>query len=176
MKRFGKSLAYFIFVVVAMLFFLPKINLYYLGESFVEKYKIVMSQEKLTDQGLTLKIDEGKLYYDDLMVAHIDHISIKPLIVFNAISVSPFTFSKDMEQFLPLGIESFNITHTVFSPLHVSIESSGDFGYLSGDIALYDRSISLVLTPSKLLVEKNPFWLKRMKKTTEGDYRYESNY
>jgi len=176
MKRIGSFAAYFIITLVLILFFLPKINLYYQAEAFIEKYKLTISGEKLFDNGLSFKIKEGTIYFDDLIVAKIDEISIVPLLIHNSISVSSFSFSEDMEQFLPLGIENINITHSVFNPVHVKIESSGDFGSLEGDIALYDRNISLVLFPSKLLMKQKPFWMKRLKKDLQGGYRYESAY
>ena len=176
MKYIGSFLAYFIITLVLILFFLPKINLYYLSEAFIEKYKVTISGEKLVDKGLSFKIKEGTIYFDDLVVAKIDEISILPLLVYNSIQVSPFSFSKDMEQFLPLAIENINITQSIVNPVHVKIESSGDFGSLVGDIALYDRNISLVLMPSKLLIKQKPFWMKRLKKDSQGGYRYESAY
>lgn len=176
MKIIGKIIIYFIVVAGLILFFLPKTNLYYQGEAILEKYKVVLSQEQLSDQGFALKISDGILYYDDLVVAKIKEIKIRTLIFYNGISFAPFSLSKDMEQFLPLGIENLSITHTVLNPLHVMIEGEGDFGALEGDVSLYDRNISLVLTPSALLEKKKPFWLKRMKKTAEGEYRYESAY
>jgi hypothetical protein len=176
MKRFGKIVIYFGIVAGLFLFFLPKINLYYQAEAFLKTYKVIVSQEKVTDQGLGLRISDAKLYYDDLLVAKIEEIKIRTLIFYNSVSIAPFSLSKDMEQFLPLGIENLNITHSVLSPLHVKIEGEGDFGVLDGDISVYDKNISLVLTPSTLLEKKKPFWLKRMKKTAEGEYRYESAY
>jgi len=176
MKRIGSFVAYLIITLVLVLFFLPKINLYYQAETLLERYKITISNEKLFDSGLGFKIKEGTVYFDDLIVAKIDEISIVSLILHNTIKVSPFSFSKDMEQFLPLAIENLNITHSVLNPIHVKIESSGDFGSLEGDIALYDRNISLVLIPSKLLIKQKPFWMKRLKKDSQGGYRYESAY
>lgn len=176
MKRLGKIVIYFFVTIGLLLFFLPKVNLYYQGEAILEKYKVVLSQEQLSDQGFGLKISDGILYYDDLIVAKIEEIEIRSLLVYNSLDIAPFSLSKDMEQFIPVAMNSLNITHSVFNPLHVKIEGEGDFGLLEGDISLYDRKISLLLTPSATFTKMRPFWLKRMKKTTEGDYRYESTY
>ncbi|MEA3521473.1 MAG: hypothetical protein U9R50_00705 [Campylobacterota bacterium] len=176
MKRLGKLFIYLIVTLLLILFFLPKINLYYQAEVLLQKYKVTISQEKLSDKGFSFLIEEGVIYFDDLVVAKIDEVSIIPLLLYNSVTFSPFSFSEDMKRFIPLGIENLNITHSVVNPLHVKLEGSGDFGSLEGDIGLYERNISLVLNPSPLLIKQKPFWIKRMKKTAEGGYRYESTY
>ncbi len=176
MKRLGIILVYFIIILGFILFFLPKINLYYQAETLLEKYKVTISQETLSDKGFIFTIEKGLVYFDDLVVAKIDKVSASSFLVYNSVRFSPFSLSKDMEQFLPIGIQNFNVTHSVINPVHVIIQGAGDFGSFKGDIALLDRNISLVLSPSKLLIKQRPFWLKRMKKTAEGDYRYESAY
>ena len=176
MRRLGSFIAYFIITLVLILFFLPKVNLYYKAETLLEKYKVTISGEKLLDKGLSFKIQEGLIYFDDLVVAKIDEISIVPLLAYNSLHVKPFSFSEDMKQFIPLKVDNLNITQTLINPLHVRIESSGEFGSLEGDIALKDRNISLILRPSKLLLKQRPFWMKELKKDAQGGYRYESNY
>jgi hypothetical protein len=158
------------------IFFLPKVNLYYKAEELLENYKITVSAEKLTDSGFNFKINDGVIYFDDLVVAKVEEISITPLLLYNKIDVKPFSFSKDMKQFVPLKINNLNITHTILNPLHVSIKGSGEFGSLDGDISILDRNISLILMPSKTLLNKKPFWLRKMKKDSQGGYRYESAY
>ena len=176
MRYVIKPLSYLLLVLLLVIFFSPKTNLFYKAEEILQSYKVTVSAEKLTDSGFNFKINDGIIYFDDLVVAKIEEISITPLLVYNNIKVLPFTLSKDMKQFIPLKIETLYIKHTILNPLHVSIKSSGDFGSLSGDIAIMDRNVSLILTPSKLLLKKKPFWLRKMKKDSQGGYRYESAY
>ncbi len=176
MRYIFKPIIYLFLIIFLTIFFAPKINLYYQAEEILDNYKITVSAEKLTDNGYNFKINDGIIYYDDLVVAKIDEIAITPLLVYNKVDVKPFSFSDDMKQFIPLKIDNLNITHTVIDPLHVSIKSSGEFGSLDGIISILDKNISLILQPSKLLLDKKPFWLRKMKKDSQGGYHYESTY
>ncbi len=176
MKRLKKALIYFLLAVAMFLFFLPKIQLYYGLETLLKPYKVSISGEEIHDYGWNITVKDGLLAYDDLTVATLDAISVTPLLIYNTITVDPILLAEDMEQFVPRSIEEIRIVHSILNPLHVSISASGEFGVLQGDVALLDRNVSLILEPSKVLTDSKPFWLGRLKKDTEGGYRYETAY
>jgi hypothetical protein len=176
MKLIMKIFAYILLVIMMIIFFLPKINLYYKAEELLENYKVVLSAELPSDSGFRFKISDGTLYFDDLVVAKNSEITITPLLVYNSVDVKAFSFSEDMKQFTPLGVDGISLRHSIFDPLHVKIQGSGDFGSLDGKISILDKNISLILTPSPQLIKQKPFWLRKMKKNSQGDYTYESTY
>ena len=176
MRYMLKFFAYLLLVLFLVIFFLPKVNLYYKAEQILQNYKLTVSAEKLTDNGFSFKINDGVVYFDDLAVAKIGEISLTSLLFYNRIDVKPFSFSKDMQQFVPLRVDNLNITYTIINPVNISIAASGEFGSLKGDISLLDKNISLLLKPSKTLLNKRVFWLRQMKKDSQGGYHYESAY
>lgn len=176
MRYILKPLAYMFTAIALIIFFMPKINMYYKAEELLENYKLTISGEKVVDDGFIFKVEDGTLYFDDLVVANFDEISIVPLVFYNSVDVKPFSLSDDMRQFIPLKVNNINITQTVVNPLHVKIDARGEFGSVSGDIDILNSKISLILMPSKLLLKKRPFWLRQMKKDSQGGYRYESTY
>jgi len=176
MKRMKKALFYFLIAVGLVLFFLPKTQLYYGLEGMLKPYNVFISGEVVHDYGWNMVLKEGTLAYDDLNVATFDAVSVTPLLIYNAVTVDPVLLAEDMDQFLPRSIETIRIVHSIFNPLHVSIVAEGEFGTLEGDVALLDRNVSLLLNPSKALMDRKPFWLGRLKKDSEGGYRYETAY
>ena len=173
-----KVLAFFVYILIAIFFvvvFLPKINLYYKAEELLHSKSVVITQESMNDSGLSFSISDAKLYYGDLYVAEFSSISLTTLILYNSLSVDSFTLSKDMKQFLPREMEGITIMYTPFNPLHVSLDASGEFGELEGDVDIATRHITLHLLASPMLTKQSPFWLRKLKKV-EGEYIYELNY
>lgn len=176
MKKLGLGIFYFLVVIYSIIFFTPKINLYYQLEILLQEKQIVITQENIVDSGFSLSIEEGSLYYGDLLVGQFDKVSILSLLFFNSVSLDPFALSQDMEIFFPRNIQGLTLTHAFFNPLHVKIQGSGDFGEINGDVNLLDRTIVLNLQASKVLLSKKPFWMKKLKKDETGAYRYATTY
>ncbi len=176
MKRLGKFLLYLTVFLVLVLFFAPKRQLYYFGESKLAPYGVVLSGEYVDDGGLSLSLKDGTLYYQDLEVAKLPEVTVLPLLVFNAVTVAPFSFSEQMQGFVPGTVDGIRVRQSLLDPLHVLVDASGDFGTLEGNIDLGARRVSLLLTPSKRLLESKSFWLKELKKQQSGGYLYESAF
>jgi hypothetical protein len=176
MKRFGIGLVYILIVIYSVIFFVPKINLYYELEHYLKQQQVVIVNEDIQDRGFSLNISDGTLFYGDLNVVTFSDISFKTLLVYNSIHMQPFELSDDMESFFPKNVTSLNAQHSIFNPLHVTFKGSGDFGSFKGDIDLLENKLHLILIPSKLLLKKKPFWMKKLKKDKEGGYRYAISY
>ncbi|MBN2895254.1 MAG: hypothetical protein JXK05_05110 [Campylobacterales bacterium] len=176
MKKVKILLLYSAILLALIIFFLPKTQLYYQAEALLAEYKVFISQERVIDNGLTLGLQEGTIYYDDMAIAAFEAIRLRPWVFYNSLVLEPTELSAEMEQFVPRSIDWLKITYAVYDPLHVTIEGSGAFGSVEGSVALFDRNISLTLTPSEALLGKKPFWLGKLKKDSEGGYRYETTY
>lgn len=175
-KKVRTFALYALIMLVLIIFFLPKAQLYFKVESLLSNYKVYISNETVRDSGLSLFVKEGTIYYDDMAVADFEALSIRPWLAYNAISLSPTELAPEMEQFVPRHIEGLRLYYTPFSPLHVKLEASGAFGEVKGSVALWEHNVSIVLMPSEELLAKKPFWLNKLKKEEEGGYRYETTY
>jgi hypothetical protein len=174
---FLKKSALFIFVFIALvIFFSPKTQLYYKAEEILADKHIILSEETVNDNGFVFSIEGGRLYYDDLEVAQLNEVTFLPLIFFNRISVAPFTFSREVRNFIQGMVTQMYLQYSLIDPLHIIYKAEGDFGTITGSVAFLDRNISIDLTPSdKLLQSKQP-WLRKLKKEEGGVYHYESTY
>lgn len=176
MKKVKMSLLYSAIALALSIFFLPKVQLYYQAEALLAEYKVFISQENVVDSGLTLGVEDGTLYYDDMAVATFEAMRLRPWVFYNALVLEPTELFAEMEQFVPRSIDRLKITYALYDPLHVRLQGSGAFGSLEGSVALLDRNISMTLMPSEALLGKKPFWLSKLKKDPEGGYRYETTY
>ncbi len=104
MKKLGLGIVYLFITIYSVIFFAPKINLYYQLEELMQEKQIVITQENIIDKGFSLSLEEGRLYYGDLLVAEFSKISILSLLVFNQVSLAPVTLSKHMEKLFPRNI------------------------------------------------------------------------
>ena len=176
MKKLFIFFAYLLITLYAVIFFAPKLQLYYQAETLLQKYNIAISKEIVQDRGFVTHIREGEIYFDDLRVAKIEHISLTTLLFYNALHVDAFSFADDMRRFVPLSVERIDLRYSITSPLHITLSAVGAFGELTGSVDLRARIVRLFLSPSKELLAKKPFWLRKLKKSKEGGYIYESSY
>ena len=175
MKKVALFFGYLLIAIFFVILLSPKVQLYYKLEQLLQTKQVILTQEHISDSGLSLHVKEAKLYYGDMYVASLSELSITPLLIYNTLHIESFTLSKEMEQFLPRDIDAIAISYSVIDPLHVTINAQGAFGALTGRVDLKARHLVLDLEPSATLLKKRPFWMRRLKKV-EGVYRYESSY
>ena len=126
MRYVVKPLTYLFLAVILIIFFLPKINLYFQAEEILENYKVTISGEKLIDNGFNFKIDDGTIYFDDLVVAKVQEISIVPLLVYNKIDIK-LNASKLSIKDYGCGMEEFELLR-IFDNYYQSDKNSKGFG------------------------------------------------
>jgi hypothetical protein len=176
MKRVKSIIIYSIVFVGLLLFFAPKLQLYFALEKQMQSLNIKISQERVNDQGLTLALQEGSLYYSDLLVGQFETVSLLPALVFNRVNIERFAFSEEMNRFAKGAIHNVNVTHHIFMPLIVHISADADMGEMRAEINLKDRNVSLNFMPTEAFLKQPPFWLSKMKKSEEGGYAFETTY
>jgi len=175
--RFLKKTLLFLLAFIALvIFFSPKVQLYYKAEAILADNNVILSEETAKDRGFIFSIEGGRLYYDDLEVAQLNEITLLPLVFFNRLSVAPFAFSKEMQGFVPGMVTKMYIQYSIIDPVHIVCEAEGDFGTFRGSVAFLDKNISMGLVPSEKLLQSRPPWLRQLKKDKGGVYRYESAY
>lgn len=176
MKRLGIITLYTLLIAVLVIFFLPKRQLYYQSESLLQSKGVVLSGEHVKDSGLALVLRGGTLYYQDLKIAELSEVKFRFLLLYNRLSVAPFTFSEAMQQFVPGTVDSLDIIYAVTVPTRIRIHARGDFGKLDGWIDLVQSKVHLTLLPSSQLSERRPPWFRELKKGPSGEYQYEVAY
>lgn len=176
MKKIALFLFYFVLFFGALLFFTPKENLYYFAEEQLKPFDVVIGYEEAVDRGFTLELLHAKLYVQKIKSADIKSASIGLYGLYNTVSLNKIVLDKTFEQFFPLVIEHVDLHHSLFNPFNLSAEATGDFGEAVASVDLLEHNASVIVRPSKLMLSRYKGTLKQLKKTKEGDYRYDYQF
>ena len=176
MVKFLKILSYTILFILAIGYFFPKINFYYLLENEFKKNNIILSQEKIIDKAFSLEINEAKLYFKKIETADIESINIKTFLVYNSVSVENIKLSTMAVSFTPISIDNIYMKYTIFNPLNIVGEVNGEFGKAMININIIDRKMNIVVLPSKLMLDNYKNTLRNLKKNEDGEYEYVKNF
>ena len=174
-KRLGKGFLWGIVLLYLIVFFIPKSNLYYLGESFLAKEKIYINGETAADRGWQFALHDAGVIYQGIRAATIPEVSLTTLLVYNSLSVAPFAVSDELSGFLPPQVEAIRITHSLLAPHKLSLYAKGDFGEVTGEVNLLNRTIQADMKISSVMQKNYGAMLRQLKKTKEG-YRYASSF
>lgn len=173
--RWLKRVVWVLFFLWLLIAFIPKTNLYYFAEEFLQTHKIVFNAEKTSDFLGIFSIKDAQVYYDGLHVGDVKSASLLPFVLYNNISLKQASFVDNMKQFVPKNINSLQIHHTLFYPIEAFIFGDGDFGELQGSVNFYTKKLTLTLTPAKNFAKNYPAIASEFKQK-EGKYIYETNF
>ena len=176
MKKIALFFLYSFLFIAALLFFTPKENLYYFAEEQLKPLGVVIGYEEAVDHGFTLEILHAKLYVQKIKSADIDSATIGIFGIYNAVSLDNIVLDKAFEQFFPPLIQRIDLHQSIFNPLSLNAVAIGDFGEAEATVDLLERNATVILKPSKLMFSRYKSTLKQLKKTKEGDYRYEYKF
>jgi hypothetical protein len=175
-KRFGILLAYVVGFITVLMILTPKVNLYYLIETQIKPFGIIIDGEHAEDRGFTLRLSDGTLYAKQIETARVDTLDAGFFGLYNYISVSKVRLADTFEKLFPTEITSIRVTYAVWNPLAVTLDAEGDFGTARATLTLTDRTLNAVVTPSKLMSSRYQNTLRRLKKDETGGYRYETRF
>jgi len=176
MKKIALFLFYSLFFLAMLLFFTPKENLYYFGEEQLKPLGIVIGYEEAIDHGFSLEIKDAKLYVQKIKSANIADATLHFFGVYNTVYIENIVLDNTFEQFFPPLINHVSIHQSIFSPQQLQAEAIGDFGEAHATVNLLDRNLSVIVKPSKLMLSRYRNTLRQLKRSKEGEYRYESKF
>ncbi|MDB2562090.1 hypothetical protein N9X61_00650 [Sulfurimonas sp.] len=169
-------LAYSLFFMFALLFFVPKVSLYHYAEKQLQKQKVIFSNEVPIDKAFSLGLQHMDVSYDSIQSAKVENVDIKLFMLYNHVHIQNIELSEMAAAFLPTKIDNIDIEYTLLNPLEIIASSSGDFGDASASLNILDRNVSVILMPSELMQKKYTKTLRNMKKNTEGSYEYAKTF
>ncbi len=172
MVRILKLLGYTLFFILALIYFMPKVSLYHYAEQKLAENKIIFSNESAVDNGLSLKLSNVNVSYSEIQSATVKNIDIKLLIFYNSLSVENIELSSMASSFVPLHIKTLDIKYTILNPVTIIANASGEFGEANARLNILDKNVTILLTPSKLMLNKYKNTLQSLRKNQSGEYEY----
>ena len=172
MVKIAKFFGYLLFFLAMVLFFLPKVELFYLAEKQLEPLKVIISDEKLVDSGFSLEVQDAKIYFEGIESASIEQVQINPWVLTNSVTLQNIKLSHAAKSFVPLDVESVELSYHLFNPVAVNIYAKGGFGELQGKLDLINTNVTLSLNPSSKMTKEYAHTLRNLKKEKTGEYSY----
>jgi len=173
MKRIMTFLVSAILVLVVIIAFAPKRYLYNLAQQHMVKETIIFSGEHVHDRLFGLEIRDANIYVKDILVGHLNEMTLKPFIFANIFTCKDFASSKEIQQLIPLSIKEASLMHWVGQSYKLFLKAEGSFGEAKGFVNLKEKKIYLEI----FSVPEFEKYIKTVaKKSEEGFYVYESSY
>ena len=169
-----KILLAILLLIVGLVLFMPKVNLFYALGDLMKKELVQIQQKSIKDRWVDLQLLDATVFYDKIESIKAKEIDIKPWLLYNKITLKEIKPSSSIKRFFNFKANSAVITHSILDYKKAHIEADGDFGEISGEADLIARKIHLLLKPTKRF-EKNQVVRDYFKKTKEG-YVYESSF
>jgi hypothetical protein len=116
---------------------MPKDNLYYTLQKYLEKEKVYINSD--IKSGIDLKLINGTVYYNKMDVLTFKNIDILPFILFNEIKADNI---KIIDKYKINSIKAF---YTIFYPIKIFIKGKSSFGELDGYVDLVKREIKVYI-------------------------------
>ena len=169
-------LAYSLFFILALMYFTPKVSIYYLLEKELKERDVVISDEELQDRGFNLIIEHANVSFKSIESASIGETSVKIFALYNSINIKNIVLSSTAKSFIPLKIDSAQVRYSIFNPLNVKAYAVGEFGEMEAEISIVDRNLHVDLKPSKNMLKNYRSTLKNLKKTENGEFVYDKTF
>lgn len=176
MVRVLKILAYILFFILAVVYFLPKSNLYYFAEQELQKQKIMISEETTVEQMFSLELQNAVLSYANIDVATISKSDIQLFVLYNTLTLHDVNLSSMAATFVPLKVDTLEAKYTILNPLTIYIHAKGAFGEADASLHIKDRNITILLKPSSLMQKQYVNSMRKLKKNNNGEYEYAKNF
>jgi hypothetical protein len=167
-----KKIILAIFVILlSLVIFAPKRELYYLLEAQLMQQDIIIHNEEI-DAGLfSLTLKHPELYVKGIKVAQVDKVTLRPLLFYTTASIKGVQFDRALERWVSGGLTEITASHLFVHPMRVNLSLSGTFGKAEGYADLESRNIHLDLTEEAEIGK-----LKSMLKKGEKGWYYETSF
>jgi len=173
MVRILRFFAYFSFLIMALIYFSPKNNMYYLLEKELKSESLIVNNELVNDKGFTLNIKNATILTNSILIAEVMNIDFNFFIFYNSININTITLNEISKSLIPLNIQKVDIYYSIVNPLNILLSGEGEFGKFKAKFNMLNQILDIKLEPSKLMKSKYKNTLRKFKKSENGEYIYE---
>ncbi len=143
---------FFILLLVlwfALLLFMPKQALYYKLEEFLLKNEIKINEKSIEEGLFSLTLYESKVYVKGIKLGTVEKIEFFTLLFYTQVELHTLLLDESLKNMAPTEIDELKLTHAIWNPLNISLDSQGLFGNVSGYVSLVEPHIRLDFNETK---------------------------
>jgi hypothetical protein len=171
MQMVKKSFIVLMVAWLGILVFMPKQELYYKLEEEIAKQDIKLNEAKISEGLFSLTLNQVNVYYKGINVATIEEVDLCTMLFYSSIELRSLHMDDSLKTMVPQITEEALLSHSILSPLTISVDASGSFGSMAGKIDLSERTVRLDFNESK-----NIEMLKPQLKQDEKGWFYETSF
>ncbi|MCF6330913.1 MAG: hypothetical protein L3I99_05135 [Sulfurimonas sp.] len=172
MRRPLKYIGYILFFISVLIYFSPKIAIFYLLENKLNSYSVVISDEKLQDNGLYLNVKDAVISTKGIETAKVKEMKIKIFGLYNSANLTNVKLSPTISSLIPTNVNELHISYSVFNPLNINAYANGGFGNVEVNFNLMNFKLELELEASAVMKKDFKSTLRNLKKLDTGAYSY----
>ena len=155
----------------AILVLMPKQEFYYKLEEVLSTHEIELNEEKIDEGFFSLNLHQVTVYFKGIPVATIEEMDLCTLLFYSRLELKGLHVDDSLKRMVPQETQKALLSHTILSPLKVSVDAQGSFGGMTGTIDLHARKVHLDFNESK-----NIEMLKPQLKKAEKGWIYETSF
>ena len=171
MQMVKKFFLWFFLVGFAVLFFMPKAELYYALERELAKQDIRLNEGSIEQGVLYLTVRDVTVYAKGIELAKIESIHFFTLLGYSTLELKQIVVDDLLKSKVPSPTEKVSVSHSIFSPLGLTLDANGTFGEAQGEVSLLEGSLRVNLVEAKEISTLKPY----LKQDEEGWY-YETSF
>jgi hypothetical protein len=165
---------FFIFLLVlwfAILFFMPKQELYYKAEELLLKQDIKINEKSIEEGLFSLTLLDAKVFVKGIELATVEKIEFFTLLFYTKVDVNNLILDASLKNIAPTNIDKVEIAHAIWNPLNVAFDAQGPFGNVNGQASLLERHMRLDFNETEGIE-----MLKASLKQDEKGWFYETSF
>ena len=155
----------------ALLFFMPKQELYYTLEKELAKQGVEINEEGIEEGIFSLTLNNASIYVKGIKIATVEKVSFFTLLFYTKAEVNDLLLDDSLKAMAPKRTDKAVFTHSVLSVLNVLIHAEGSFGVVDGYANLKERMLHLDFIEPKEIDSIR----SQLKKDEKGWY-YETSF
>lgn len=171
MQMVKNSFIVLIIAWLSILVLMPKQEFYYKLEEELAKHEIKLNEEKISEGFFSVRLNQVTVYFKGIPVATIEEVNLCTLLFYSSLELQSLHVDDSLKTMVPQETKKAILSHSILSPLDVSVEASGSFGFMAGKIDLGERKLRLDFNESK-----NIEMLKPQLKKDEKGWVYETSF
>ena len=171
MQMVKKTVIVFFVLWFAVLFFMPKKELYYKLEHTLVKEGIKINEEKIEEGVFSLTLKNADFYMKGIKVASAEKVTFFTLLFYTKLEVNELFLDDSLKNMAPQHTQYAVISHSLFSPTYLSIYAKGSFGTVFGEANLREKTVHVDFDETKEIG-----MIKQMLTKGEEGWYYETSF
>jgi len=149
MQMVKKVLFFSVLAWLAVLVFMPRIELYHTLEKVLAEEDIRLNESSIEEGIFSLNIKDITVYVKGIAIAHIDSIVLNTYLFYNTVSINTIKVDASLHKQVPAQSDKIDMVYSLMRPLTLVLDANGTFGTLTGEIHINEKNIKLEFIEAK---------------------------